>query len=204
MSPTNSATAAQDSSEEKTVSRSVALPPKLWKKVNDKVASEFGDNRSAYFRQLVETDLGDAGAATGTGPLIQLIRDYHPSLEREALRVIGAEIIAGVPSFSQEKFVARLLETAVHLLQVQAQGEAGILREESAIETQLRRDRELQSALDAITDRMVGVKLLHVAEDIGGETDPRGAAEQVQKQPSALARRQQSQHPGEHAKQGGA
>jgi hypothetical protein len=191
MNPENT-TPADSPDSEKAKSRSVALPPYLWKTVDDKVDQDFGGNRSAYFRQLVVQDLmALAEPAAGRGPLLALISKYHPTLATEANLIVTQDRNAGLPPFSQEKLIARLLEAAVQIIHIQQASERSIVREETPIQASMRRDRELQYALESATSIMAGGPLLDKAAEI-------------MRQPSALERRRQAAPGGDKQKQGGA
>jgi hypothetical protein len=184
-------TPADEADSEKAKSRSVALPPYLWKGVDDKVDQDFGGNRSAYFRQLVVQDIMALEPGPNRGPLLALISKYHPTLATEANLIVTKDRNAGLPPFSQEKLIARLLEAAVQIIHIQQASERSIVREETPIQASMRRDRELQYALESATSIMAGGPLLDKAAEI-------------MRQPSALERRRQAAPGGDKQKQGGA
>lgn len=69
-------------SDDKARSKSVSLVPSLWEKIEHKAATEFGGNRSEYFRQLAEDDLaGKVQEAAPTSPHIldELARGVAPT-----------------------------------------------------------------------------------------------------------------------------
>jgi hypothetical protein len=153
----------------KTVSRSVALRPKLWEKVDAKVLSEYGDNRSAYFRELVEANLAGEISAKGSSVIVDLARRFHPGLvpEIEAM-VAGPE----GERVNQVKLLVRLLETVATVLRVIENTDREQVREESPIQAEIRRHKLIDAALEAVTDHLVADGLLQKAAYITEQPSP--------------------------------
>lgn len=83
-------------------SRSVSLDETLWQKIDAKVKKEYGDNRSAYFRELVEANLSAFPLPTTGSPLADLAKAFNPP-RAETLAVEGAK-------WRQSIIISRLLE----------------------------------------------------------------------------------------------
>lgn len=167
--------------DDKAKSRSVALQPQLWIKVDAKVDARFGGNRSAYFRQLVEADMADSLPGDGKTVLVDLARRYHPALAPELERLCVAP---DGPLVNQARVLARLLETVATTLRVIDQRDRDQVHEETALQAELRRHKLIDGALEAVTDHLVAGGLLLRASEI-------------LKQPSALARRREGGGRGE-------
>ena len=153
MEPTDPTPAASE--DDKAKSKSVALTPALWKQVDAVVEKDYGDNRSAFFRELVEAKFAASATSVDSRPLIEFARRNHPGLVPDLEALLTAK---GSPRFSQQKIATRLVEMLIDLLRVQQRAEEQIyssLANEDAIQAARRRERELSSAMDAVHDRML-------------------------------------------------
>lgn len=171
----------------KAKSKSVALLPTLWAEVDAIVDAEYGGNRSAFFRELVEAKFAEKDPSRGLGPLVDFAQRNHPGLAGQIYRLV--QDIEG-PRFSQHKIAARMVEMLLDLLRVQEKAEMGIVREEDHAAASRRREKELEAAFDMVNSNAVSAALL---DKVLPPTDRAGYIETV-RQPGPGTLR-----PGRHA-----